>query len=63
MCLSTIYIDFKGRQKEVMGDVAQVKAKNDGFVLIDLVGEERFVQGRIKCIDFVDEHSIVLENR
>jgi predicted RNA-binding protein len=63
MCLSTIYIDFKGQQKEVMRSVAQMKAKNDGFLLIGLIGEEKFVQGRITCIDFFHEHSVVLEKK
>ena len=29
--------------------------------LMGLVGEKRFVKGRIKHVDFVDEHTVVME--
>jgi len=61
MCLSTVYINSGERQKVVMQDVAQMKANSDGFLLIGLLGEEKFVKGQIKSVDFVDKHSVVLE--
>ena len=61
MCLSTVFKNSGGRYEEVMRDVAQMKAQKDGFLLINLFGEQIFVQGRIKRLDFVDEHSVVLE--
>ena len=61
MCLSNVfYIDSDGQQQEVMRDVAQMKAHNNGFLLIGLLGEQKFVQGEVRTIDFVDEHSVVL---
>ena len=41
MCLSSVYIDSNGQQEEVMRDVAQMEAKNNGFVLIELLGEQK----------------------
>jgi predicted RNA-binding protein len=38
-----------------------MEAKDNGFMLINLFGEQEFVRGKIKSIDFVDEHSVVLE--
>ena len=61
MCLVTVYVDSLGQQKKVMKDVAQIEAKSDGFLLIGLLGEERFVKGKIKSLDFVDKHSVVLD--
>jgi len=61
MCLSNVfYIDLDGEQQEVMRDVAQMEAHNSGFLLTGLLGEQKFVQGDVRNIDFVDKHSVVL---
>jgi len=61
MCLSNVfYIDLDGQQQEVMRDVAQMEAHNNGFLLTGLLGEQKFVQGKVRTIDFVDKHSVVL---
>jgi len=61
MCLSNVfYVDSNGQQREIMRDVAQMEAHNNGFLLIGLLGEQKFVQGEVKTIDFVDKHSVVL---
>ena len=61
MCLSNVfYIDSSGQQQEVMQDVAQMEAHNNGFLLIGLLGEQKFVQGEVRTIDFVDKHSVVI---
>ena len=61
MCLSSVYLDSGGGQKQIMSDVARMEAKAEGFLFIDLFGESKFVQGKIKRIDFIDEHAVVLE--
>jgi predicted RNA-binding protein len=61
MCLSTVFRDSGDRHEEVMRDIAQIKAERDGFLLINLFGEQIFVRGKIKHVDFVDEHSVVIE--
>ena len=61
MCLSNVfYIDSDGQQREVMRDVAQMEARNNGFLLMGLLGEQKFVQGEVKSVDFIDKHSVVL---
>ena len=61
MCLSNVfYVDSDGQQREVMRDVAQMEAHNNGFLVIGLLGEQKFVQGEVRTIDFVDKHSVVL---
>ena len=61
MCLSNVFsIDSSGQQQEVMRDVAQMKAHDNGFLLTGLLGEQKFVQGDVRTIDFVDKHSVVL---
>ena len=61
MCLSNVYIDSDGERKEVMRDVAKMEAKDDGFVLIGLLGEQKFIQGKVSRLDFVYTHSVVLK--
>ena len=61
MCLSTVYIDAGGDQEEVMRDVAYMEAKDEGFLLIGLLGEQKLIQGELRSVDFVDDHKVVLE--
>ena len=60
MCLSNLFIDSDGQQEEVMRDVAQMEAHNNGFMFTGLLREQKFVEGKVKSIDFVDKHSVVL---
>ena len=61
MCLSNVfYVDSNGQQQEVMRDVAQLEAHNNGFLLTGLLGEQKFVQGEVRTIDFMNKHSVVL---
>ena len=61
MCLSTVYIDTKGQRQKVMQEVAAMEAEKDGYLLVDLFGVKKFVRGNIICLDFVDEHIVLLE--
>ena len=63
MCLGTVYIDSEGQRQEVMKDVACMEAENDGYVIIDLFGVRKFVRGKIKSLDLVDEHTVLLEEK
>ena len=61
MCLSKVFcIDSDGQQEEIMRDVAHMEAHHNGFVLAGLLGEHKFVEGKVKSIDFVDKHTVVL---
>jgi len=61
MCLSTVYIDADGQLRKIMEDVAGMEAKDDGFMFVNLFGEGKFVRGRLKSMDFVDDNSVILE--
>ena len=61
MCLSTVYIDSGAGPQQIMRDFARMEAEAKGYSLIDLFGKRTFVLGTIKRIDFIDEHSVVLE--
>ena len=61
MCLSTVYIQSKDRRIKVMQDVARMEYNQEGYLLIGLLGNQKFVKGTIKSVDFVDDHIVVLE--
>ena len=61
MCLSTVYIQSKDRRIKVMQDVAQMESIQEGYLLTGLLGDQKFVKGTIKSVDFVDDHTVVLE--
>lgn len=61
MCLSTVYIETKGQRQKVMQDVAKMELSNEGYLLSGLLGDQKWVDGRIKKIDFIDDHSVILE--
>jgi predicted RNA-binding protein len=46
-----------------MQDVAQMEYDQEGYLLIGLLGDQKFVKGTIKSVDFVDDHTVVLENK
>jgi len=61
MCLSTVYIDSDTGKEEIMRDVAEMEAEGECFFLFNLMGEKVFVKGRIKRVDFVDEHTVEID--
>jgi predicted RNA-binding protein len=61
MCIATVYVDADNQREEVMRNVILVQAENSGFWLVTLLGEEKFLEGRLKSIDFLKEHSVVFE--
>jgi len=41
-------------QKEIMKDIARIEAEGQGFWLINLFGEKKFVEGSIQSADLLD---------
>ncbi len=61
MCIAIVYSSCGDEKTEAMRDVIYIDAENTGFRLTNLLGEDRYVQGRIKSIDFWQDHSVVIE--
>jgi predicted RNA-binding protein len=61
MCIATVYVDNNGELKEAMCDVIHIEAENGRFRLVNLVGEEKYLEGKLKRIDFWEEHAVVIE--
>ncbi len=61
MCIATVYVDNNGELKEAMRDVVRIEAENGRFQLVNLLGEEKYLEGKLKRIDFWEGHSVVIE--
>ena len=61
MCLSTVYVQVKGQRQKVMQDVAKMEFSNKGYLLIGLLGDQKTVEGHITKIDFIGDHSVILQ--
>jgi len=62
MCLSTVYLTSNGQVEKIMQDVAKMESKDDGFILENLFGENKFVRGQLKKVDFIEDNSVILED-
>ena len=60
MCEGTVFLVSGGNEEEVMKDVLFLEARENRFVLIDLLGNRKELQAKIKNIDFM-HHKVVLE--
>ena len=54
MCLTTVYLNSAEAENRLMKEVALIEADGDGFWLIDLFGERRFVAGKIQSLDLTN---------
>lgn len=61
MCVATVYIESNGGLEEAMADVIRVEVEDGGLRLTNLLGEEKYVRGVLKSIDFWEEHSVIVE--
>jgi predicted RNA-binding protein len=61
MCMAIVYSSRGDEKKEAMRDVIYIDAEKTGFRLTNLSGEEKCLQGKIKSIDFWQDHSVVIE--
>jgi predicted RNA-binding protein len=60
MCESTAYIVINGKEEEVMEHVDFLQNQEGKVKMVNLFGEEKVVQGRVKSLSLVD-HKIILE--
>jgi len=61
MCLSTVYMNSRDKQNQIMKDVARIEAEGKGFWFINLFGERRYIKSIIQTIDLMDGHFVILQ--
>ena len=59
MCEARVYLSQDGQKHQVMEDVVLVMPEDDTYLLVNLLGEQKLVQGRIERIDFL-KHTVYL---
>jgi predicted RNA-binding protein len=59
MCESNVYLQDEDNEKLVMEDVALLKQQENRIWLVDLLGEEKELEGKVQEIDFLD-HKVVI---
>jgi predicted RNA-binding protein len=59
MCESNVYLKDEDSEKLVMEDVALLKQQENKIWLVDLLGEEKELEGKVHEIDFLD-HKVVI---
>jgi predicted RNA-binding protein len=50
-----------GDPVEIMRDVSAMQACDGGFLVTDLFGRSEYIQGRIRYLDLMEDHIILLE--
>ena len=61
MCMATVYSDDGAHREEVMRDVVWMQAEGNGFLCFSLLGDRKFLKGKLKTIDFLEKHTVVIE--
>ncbi len=59
MCEAKVYVARNGDEERLMEDVILVQPEGDAYLLINLLGEQKLVKGRIEKIDFL-KHTVHL---
>lgn len=59
MCETTVYLSHDGEEQKVMEDVVLVQPEDDAYLLVNILGEQKLVQGCIVKIDFL-KHTLHL---
>lgn len=59
MCEARVVIDKDGEREEIMESVARIEPKGDKLILVDLFGEQKILNAKLKEINLLD-HEVVL---
>jgi predicted RNA-binding protein len=62
MCEAKVYVSEDGEEQRVMEDVVLVQPEGDAYLLVNLLGEQKLVEGTIEKIDFL-HHTLYLSPR
>jgi len=63
MCESNVYIQDEENENLVMEDVAELKAHDGQIWLVDILGDEKEIEGRVQEISFIDHKVIISQQK
>ena len=61
MCEVHVFMVTDGEKETIMENVISIKPEGDKLLLVDLFGEQKYIDAKIKEIKLL-EHQVVLEN-
>jgi len=53
MCEATAYLRDNGNEQQIMQDVTLLQPEGSAWLLVNLLGEQKLVQGTIEKVDFL----------
>lgn len=59
MCEARIYLKEDDQERQIMEDVVLVQPEGDALLLVNLLGDQKLVRGRIDKIDLL-KHTVHL---
>ena len=60
MCIATVYLSGQNNNESVMQDVIKMKFTEEGVSFLDILGEEKNLDAKVKSVDFI-KHNVVIE--
>jgi predicted RNA-binding protein len=61
MCEAKVFIEKGGKLEDLMENVVTIKPEGDKLLLVDLFGEQKFVDAAVKEIKLLDHQVILTE--
>jgi predicted RNA-binding protein len=61
MCQTAVYLVHEGKEELVLQDVVNITPEGPTLKLVNLFGEEKVIEGRIRQIDLLSHRIIVRE--
>lgn len=61
MCEARVFIEKAGKLEDLMDNVVTIKPEGDKLLLVDLFGEQKFVEAAVKEIKLLDHQVILTE--
>ena len=62
MCEVHVFMVTDGEKETIMENVISIKPEGDKLLLVDLFGEQKYIDAKIKEIKLL-EHQVILENQ
>lgn len=60
MCEARVFIEKEGKIEKYMDNVVTIRPESGRLLLVDLFGEQRYIDARIKELRLL-EHEVILE--
>lgn len=61
MCEAKVFIEKGGQLEDLMDNVVTIRPEGDKLLLVDLFGEQKFVDAAVKEIKLLDHQVILTE--